>query len=410
MRMKALVSLGMLLSLLLAGCNALGQNTPTPLPTVVLGGNALTPQPTSQPFAGGDVTASGVVAIERSANLGFMVSGEVKAVNVAVNDKVKAGQVLASLTGDEQFQASLSAANLAVLTAQQSLAALNDNAELAAAQANLDVVQDQKALSDAKTHRLAVGSRGSASQIAAANAAYILAQDHVNDLQKIYNSVSNRPEDDASRALALSNLEAAKVARDRSLANLNWFRGTPDPKDIAEADAKVAIAQAQLDAAQAHLDKVKNGPDPDQVALIQAQIKSAQDQAAAAQANLDKLQLKAPFDATVNAVNISAGEIATAGQVLFTLIDESKLHVETTDLSEQDVPRVAVGQAVQVQVKALNQEISGKVSSIANLADTLGGDVVYQTNIALDSQPAGLREGMSVTVTFSGQAPPSGGQ
>jgi multidrug efflux pump subunit AcrA (membrane-fusion protein) len=400
MKLKALVSLGALLGLVLAGCGALGQATPTPLPTVVLNDNANTPQPTAQDLTGG-VTASGVVAIARSANLGFMVSGEVKSVNVAVNDKVKAGQVLASLAGDESIQASLSAANLAILTAQQSLTALNNGAQLAAAKANLDVVQAQKTLRDAKTHRLAVGSRGTAEQIAAANANYILAQDHVNDLQKIYNSVSNRPENDAGRALALSNLEAAKVARDRALINLNWYKGTPDPKDIAEADAQVAIAQAQLDVAQAQLDKVKNGPDPDQVALIQAQIKSAQDQAAAAQANLETLQLKAPFDATVNAVNVSADEIAVPGQVLFVLIDDARLHVETTDLSERDVVKVAVGQPVKVQVEALNQMINGKVSSISNLADTLGGDVVYTTDIALDSQPAGLREGMSVTVTFN---------
>ena len=32
--------------------------------------------------------------------------------------------------------------------------------------------------------------------------------------------------------------------------------------------------------------------------------------------------------------------------------------------------------------------------------DTLGGDVVYQTTIDLDTQPAALRPGMSVDVTF----------
>jgi multidrug efflux pump subunit AcrA (membrane-fusion protein) len=308
--------------------------------------------------------------------------------------------MLVSLAGDEQLQASLSAADLAILTAQQNLSTLNDGAKLAAAQAQLDVVKAQKTLSDAKQHRLVLNYRGSAEQIAAANAGYILAQDHVDDLQKAYNSVSNRPENDAGRALALSNLEAAKSARDRSLYNLNWYKGTPDPKDIAEADANVAIDQAQLDTAQAHLDKVKNGPDPDQVALINATLKNAQDQAAAVKASLDKLTLKAPFDATISAVNVAAGEIITPGQVLLTLIDLSKLHVETTDLSERDVPQVAVGQTVKVQVKPLNQVITGRVSAISNLADTLGGDVVYKTTIDLDSQPAGLRQGMSVTVQF----------
>jgi len=40
------------------------------------------------------------------------------------------------------------------------------------------------------------------------------------------------------------------------------------------------------------------------------------------------------------------------------------------------------------------------VSEISPLADTLGGDVVYQATIDLDSIPEGLRSGMSVEVRF----------
>jgi multidrug efflux pump subunit AcrA (membrane-fusion protein) len=61
---------------------------------------------------------------------------------------------------------------------------------------------------------------------------------------------------------------------------------------------------------------------------------------------------------------------------------------------------VKTGQAVDVLVKALGQNIGGKVSEISPLADTLGGDVVYETFIDLDSQPAELRPGMSVDVFF----------
>jgi hypothetical protein len=41
---------------------------------------------------------------------------------------------------------------------------------------------------------------------------------------------------------------------------------------------------------------------------------------------------------------------------------------------------------VTVFIKALNQDVAGKVSAIAPLADTLGGDVVYKTTIDLDEQ------------------------
>ena len=76
--------------------------------------------------------------------------------------------------------------------------------------------------------------------------------------------------------------------------------------------------------------------------------------------------------------------------------DVARLFVETTDLSEQDVPGVAVGQPVRVHLKALNKDVKGKVARISPLADTLGGDVVYKTRIDLDSLPEGLRAGMLV--------------
>jgi len=81
-----------------------------------------------------------------------------------------------------------------------------------------------------------------------------------------------------------------------------------------------------------------------------------------------------------------------------TLADLRDLQVETTDLSEQDVDRVSVGQKATVYVEPLGMEIEGKVTRIASQASTLGGDVVYTVVVELDEQPPGLRWGMSVEV------------
>ena len=59
-----------------------------------------------------------------------------------------------------------------------------------------------------------------------------------------------------------------------------------------------------------------------------------------------------------------------------------------------------IGQTVNVTVKALNITITGKVTSISPVSDTIGGDVVYKTKIELDSPPEGLRAGMSVDVQY----------
>jgi multidrug resistance efflux pump len=89
-----------------------------------------------------------------------------------------------------------------------------------------------------------------------------------------------------------------------------------------------------------------------------------------------------------------------AARRAFMLSDLERLRVQTTDLSERDVPQVQIGQRVTVFIKALNQQVAGHVSAIAPLAETLGGDVVYTATIELDERPAGLRAGMSVTVQF----------
>jgi multidrug resistance efflux pump len=83
------------------------------------------------------------------------------------------------------------------------------------------------------------------------------------------------------------------------------------------------------------------------------------------------------------------------GQATVTLADLSQLRVETTDLSERDVARVAVGQPVNVFVDALGVNIPGRVARIAPEATVVAGDPVYAVIIDLDSQPPGLHWGMS---------------
>jgi multidrug resistance efflux pump len=102
----------------------------------------------------------------------------------------------------------------------------------------------------------------------------------------------------------------------------------------------------------------------------------------------------------IAALQIHAGEWVTPGQPVLLLSDLQHLLVETTDLSERDIPRIEIGQPVIVTIQALNEDVAGRVSAISPLADTLGGDVVYKTTVALDTRPSGVRAGMSAEVLF----------
>jgi len=396
MKFMALWVLTALCTLLtLNGCGTFAGN-PTALPTVVLGSSNATPQ-----ASGGGVTASGIVVPAHQAQMASALGGTVKSVDVAVGDPVKAGQVLVRLEGSETLEAAVEAANLQLLTAQQALQTLNDNADQARTAAQVRLANAQAALDDAQKRRTWMNYRnGSQSDIDAAQANLILAENTLRTAKDNYSSVANLGETDLNRAAALSALAVAQNAYDKDLANLNYLLAMPNKIDLAQAQANLDAAKAEAANAQQAYDKLQNGPDPDALALAQEQVKNAQAQLAASQSDLADLDLVAPFDGTVSRIDINDGEWATAGQTILVLADLSHLQVQTTDLSERDVPKISTGQAVSVLIKALNQNVSGRVSDISPLADTLGGDVVYQTTIDLDTLPPGVRAGMSVDVQF----------
>lgn len=396
-------------ALVLSGCGTIGKANPTPLPTVVLGsgdGSVSSGAGTAAPLTGTSaftvsVTASGVVIPAQTAQLAATQSGSVDMVLVAEGETVQAGQVLVRLGGGEQLTAALETAKTELLSAQQALKSLIDDADQARSAAQLRLATAEKALDDAEKKRTSKDYRnGSQSAIDAAQANVILAKAAVERAEDAYSAVANNADDDVNRAEALSALSAARNTYDRALANLNYLLALPKQIDVKQADAVLASAQAEVDDAQKAYDKLKDGPDPDALALAQQRIKNAQAEVEAGQAALDHLEIKAPFAGTVTSLKVQTGEWVIPGQGMVGLADLTHLRVETTDLSERDVPEVAVGQAVQVQVKALNQNIAGKVAEIAPLADTLGGDVVYKTTIDLDTIPEGLRSGMSVEVSF----------
>jgi RND family efflux transporter MFP subunit len=170
--------------------------------------------------------------------------------------------------------------------------------------------------------------------------------------------------------------------------------------DTTLLEARVKEAEANLAAAQVQVKYLKR------VGTDEVHLESAQAEADRAQALLDSANatlaaqsiLVAPFDGTIAAVDISAGETVVPGQVVIMMGDLSRFQVETKDLSERDVPRVQIGQKTNVFIKALNQDFSGKVTDISRVSSTVGGDVVFKVTIDLDQQPQGLLWGMSADV------------
>ncbi|MGD9317050.1 MAG: HlyD family efflux transporter periplasmic adaptor subunit, partial [Anaerolineae bacterium] len=439
-----------LVAVLLAGCDLGRQEATTPYPTV--------PPPAAAPGRSGGlggVIASGEVVAVREAQLGFTLPGRVRDLKVALGDEVEAEQVLATLeTADQEalvaqaeatvqtaqanldlLLAGVSPGELAVaetaISAAQALVsqaeAALESAEAQCAVARSGVAAAEAALeaAQAQTGQLDTGPR--AGQIAAAQAELKLAEVQLQQAQAAYDRVKGsadiqmRPESLALEQATIAH-QAAKALYEALFegATADQRRGAAAQEEAArvqivqaqdqalsacaqvgQASAAVEAAKAQQTQAEQQLSLLKAGPTAEQIAAARAQVAQAEAAVQVVRVALEQAELRAPFAGTISAVTISPGETVVPGQPVLALTDLLNLQVETTDLSERDVARVALGQETIVYVEALGDEIPGRVVGIAPQATTIGGDVVYTVYVELDEMPPGLRWGMSTEVEIA---------
>lgn len=380
-------------ALVLTACTGgIGKN-PTPLPTVVLGEDnapaSATAVPGTSPITGG-VSASGVLVPDEQVELAFTTAGRVKAVKVKVGDRIKAGEVLVELE-DDTLKLQLEQATLA-LTELTSPGAI--------ARAQQAVAVDRSALNGAQgTLNWWLDTKDNSSLVEKARADLVIAQGKYDDAKEAYEDTHGNLTDE-KKAAAYQRMYDAEQALKKAQSKVDLYLRA-DPYQLEIDRAAVEVAKVQLAEDQTLLTVLTGGALPElpsgigYTRLAQAQLAAAQ-----AQLNLDATRLVSPVDGVVAMVSPSMGDYALPGQPQVVVLTQEQLHVETTDLSERDVPAVQVGQEVNVTIKALNENVAGRVTGISPLAETLGGDVVYRVFIQMENLPEGALPGMSVVVIF----------
>jgi multidrug efflux pump subunit AcrA (membrane-fusion protein) len=388
--MKSKLPLFLVLTLALAACGG-GTNAPAAIPTIILGNQATTPNPTNS--SAGGITASGVVIADRQVEMAFSLPGDVKLVQVAVGDQVQAGQLLVQLE-DATQQIQLEQVNLALqeLTSPEAIA----NAKLAVTTAQSDVINAQYMVNNQLYWKNAPLIQDQYSNV-------VIAKENLDQAQAAYDNVNGGDYINNSGEAALYQaLYKAQQAYNNAEYYYSLYSQKPTQRQLDEAQATLDLANASLANAKTYLAVLTSGEIPDIASgsALQA-YRQAKLAVQTAQNALDATRLMAPFPGEIASIKVSVGDYVPTGKVILVLSDVKNLHVETTDLSERDVPGVAVGQTVTVSIKALNKDVTGKVTAISPLADSLGGDVVYTVTITLDEIPSNLRDGMSVVVHFN---------
>ncbi len=386
------------------------------------------------------VLATGQAVSSTDLDLSFKSSGIVGKVNVKEGDKVKAGQVLATLSQLDQA---------ATLTqALGSLAQAKANyAKVLAGASNEDVAVTQVALDNAKKslantiaqQKVLVANSYSAllnSTVSAVpnqgnigSATITVSGTYNSTEQGVYNiSVYNTGSGPkfningletgtgdvkttlvalGSKGLFIQFSTLAVNAGDSwtitipntqastYVTNYNAYQSALQTQDIS-----IANAQSAVSAAQASLDLKKAQARPADIQAAEASILSAQGQVQAAQAVLENTIIRAPANGTITSVAIKVGEQAVASKEAIVLQDVESLHIEA-NVSEANIASVQEGQTVDVTFDALgpDRHFTATVQTVNPASTVVSGVVDYLVKASLPDI-ADIKPGMTVNMTI----------
>jgi RND family efflux transporter MFP subunit len=417
-----------------------------------LKGKALTPENTvTQKIVKEDVRATvlptGQVTSVTDLELSFKATDTVRAVNIAVGDKVKKGQVLATLNnGDElgaltQAQGSYRAAQAAyqrtvegATSEEEALAEVN----LKNATRDLDNTTKQQAILVANAKRTLYSGGLVATSGTATSGSYIGSTAPTvsgtyrgeEDVYTVtvygtgdglyFTLVTDKGADSGSGTV---NTSAPVALGTKGLyiqfptgfsdTNTRWKIKIPNTESstyttnynayqsaLENERSAIASAQAVVDTRQAELSLKKAAARPADLDARRADILSAQGRLQTAQASYENTILRAPADGTITRVDVKVGEQAQPQQVVMVLQDVSNLYLEA-NINEANIGSIALGQPVEFTLDAFSKDriFRGSVVHIDPGATENNGIVNYKIKAALTDTDPGIKPGMNADMT-----------
>lgn len=135
---------------------------------------------------------------------------------------------------------------------------------------------------------------------------------------------------------------------------------------VQTADVEAARTQAELERGNlARAQDLTRRGVATNVSLDQSQAaaQAAEAQLARAVAVLEQRQLAAPFAGTIGLPRVDLGQYVTPGTIVATLQDISTMRVDFS-LPEQDLPKLSIGQKIEVQIEGLDETFPGELTGI----------------------------------------------
>ena len=333
------------------------------------------------------VTGPGVLVCTRESLLEMQVGGRLAEVNVRAGDSVKKGDVLARLdtwaleNAVREATAKLEQSRFKLQKAKRDA---ESGTDLAAAWKNVEaarlgVINAQGNYSSTLLRADVTGD---------VQMAKFWADYWADDLGDKWLALRDNPNSDSKR------IQYEEAGARSANAHNRMLQITQDAQNqLSSARRGLALAQQNYLSALSSYNSLKNG---DPVKQAELQVLLNETALTRAQLDLTNAELKAPWNAMIATVDIAPGS-QVSGAPAMAMVDIGHLQFVTNNLSERDLGRVAVGQKVNITLKAFpDAKLTGTVASIAPLAGQLVGDAAtFAVRIDLDATDLTLRPGMT---------------
>ncbi len=269
------------------------------------------------------------------------VSGSVISVNVSDNQYVDSGTVLVQLD-PKDYQVALDRARAELADAEAVAAAAHSGVPITGTTTTSNISSAQAMLNAARKEVDAARARLLEAQ---ANDTKVAA-----DLKRAQQLVTKDEISQQQYDAAVAGAQAAKASVDAAAAT------------VASAQSHVAQAEAGVRAAQTA---------PQQVAVSRSRADAAdaavaKNKAAVEQAelNLQYTTVRAPFAGTISKRSIEPGQVITAGQPLFALVNLEDVYV-TANFKETQLDHMCPGQPATIHVDTFGRDYQGHVDSFS---------------------------------------------
>jgi HlyD family secretion protein len=164
-------------------------------------------------------------------------------------------------------------------------------------------------------------------------------------------------------------------------------------------DAQVAYAQAHgaLLSAQEHLRALQSVGKQEQIKTATSQVDAARSHLQSSQAQVSYSQILSPISGVVADRPLYAGEMATPGAALVTVMDISKI-IARANVPQNQSASVKVGQPATITQIDTNQTVEGKVTVVSPATDP--NSTTVQVWVQAENPGEQLKPGTSVHVTI----------